>query len=169
MIRNPAAAAVALIALAPLAGCHPTKTGASSAESHAPGTTTASVPGACSQYPPGAPGVVRTFCDGPAVVKLTLGGVQRTLTGGACSTDGGVFALNLGVVAGPGLAGPKPDYVGLSAPVTAGHFTNAVLAVNLDGKAYALTENSGDVGPAGGDFTGKPLDGGDPISATFTC
>ena len=162
-------AVLLLAGLAPLAACHPKKTGASSAESHAPGTTTASVPAACAQYPTGAPGVIRTYCDGPAVVKLTIGGVARTLTGGSCSTDGGVFVLNLGVVAGPDLAGPKPDYVGLSAPITTGHFTNATLALNIDGKPYALTENSGEVTPAGGSFAGKALDGGQTISGTFTC
>ncbi|MDR3510812.1 MAG: hypothetical protein P4L73_04215 [Caulobacteraceae bacterium] len=156
------------LALLPLAACHP-KTGASSADSHAPGTTTASQPAACGKYPAGAPGVIRTFCDGPAVVKVTVAGVQHTLTGGVCSTEGGIFALNLGVVAGPDLAGPKPDYVGLSAPITSGHFTNATLAVNVDGKGYALTENSGDLTPAGGAFTGKAFGGGEAVTGSFTC
>lgn len=169
LTTRPRLAVLALVVLTPLAACQPKKTGASSAESHAPGTTTASVPATCGQYPAGAPGVIRTYCDGPAVVKLTINGASRTLTGGSCSTDGGVFALNLGVVAGPDLAGPKPDYVGLSVPATTGHFTNATLALNVDGKPYALTENSGDVTPAGGAFTGKSFDGGQTISGSFTC
>lgn len=154
--------------LAPLAACHP-KSGASSADSHAPGTTTATVPAACSQYPPGAPGVVRTFCDGPAAVKLTVGATPYTLTGGTCSTEGGTFVLNLGVVAGPGLAGPKPDYVGLSAPLTSGHFTDATMAVTVAGKTYALTDNSGELTATGGRFTGTALGGGETVTGIFTC
>jgi hypothetical protein len=160
---------VALMAVAPLAACHAHRTGASSADSHAPGTTNAIAPADCGKYPQGAPGVIHTFCDGSAVVKLTVGGVPHTLTGGECSTIGGMFALNLGVVSGPDLAGPKPDYVGLTTQVTTGHFTNAVLAVNIDGKGYAVTENSGDISAASGSFTGKAMGNGPDISGTFTC
>ncbi len=112
--------------------------------------------------------MIRTFCDGPAVVNLTVAGVRHTLNGGACETTGGVFALNLGVVAGPGLAGPKPDYVGLSTQVISGPFSNAVLTVNLDGKGYAVTRNSGEVSPTGGSFAGKAR-GGEDVSGSFTC
>jgi hypothetical protein len=167
MLRLPSSIVV-LAALLPLAGCHARRTGASSADSHAPGTTTASVPADCGKYPPGAPGVIHAYCDGPAVVKLTVAGVAHTLTGGACSTNGGTFALNLGVEAGPDLAGPRPDYVGLSAPVASGHFANALLTVDVDGKAYPITENSGDVAPSGGGFAGKAVSG-EAVVATFTC
>jgi hypothetical protein len=153
---------------APLSACQPHKSSASSADSHAPGTTTASLPASCSKYPQGAPGVIRTFCDGPAVVKVTVAGVPHTLSGGSCSTMGGAFSLNLGVVAGPDLAGPKPDYVSLTTQAATGPFTNAVLAVNVDGKGYAVTENSGTVAAGGGSFTGKALTGED-ISGAFTC
>ncbi|MDR3509375.1 MAG: hypothetical protein P4L64_15895 [Caulobacteraceae bacterium] len=153
-----------------VAGCGPkTKPSAVSAESHAPGTTLASTPAACAAYPVGAAGVVRTFCDGTAKVKLTVNGVDHLLTGGACSTTGGVFSLNLGVVAGPGLAGPKPDYVGLTTQVAAGPFTDAVLTVNIGGKGYVLTQNSGEVSPTGGTFQGVARHKGPKISATFTC
>jgi hypothetical protein len=168
MLRSPTLL-VAAAALLPLMACHAHKSSASSADSHAPGTTTARVPADCGKYPPGAPGVVRTFCDGPAVVKLTVAGQPRTLTGGTCSTTGGVFSLNLGVVAGPELAGPRPDYFGLTAPSASGAFTNAVLALNIDGKGYALTENTGQVGAAGGSFTGKAMGGGPDVAGTFTC
>ena len=160
----------ALVAAAPLAACHPHKSSASSADSHAPGTTTATVAADCSKYPQGAPGVIRTFCDGTAVVKLTVAGVDHTLTGGSCQPTAATFALNLGVVAGPDLAGPKPDYVGLTAPVANGPFSNGVLAVDIDGKGYAIVPNSGSVSPTGGSFTGKAMGAGGPdISGTFTC
>jgi hypothetical protein len=159
---------LALAAALPLAACHAHKSSASSADSHAPGTTTARVAADCAKYPQGSPGVIRTFCDGPAVVKVTVAGVAHTLTGGACETTGGVFALNLGVVSGPDLAGPKPDYVGLSTPTASGPFSNGVLAVNVDGKGYAVTQNSGTVSATGGTFAGKTLTGED-VSGSFTC
>jgi hypothetical protein len=154
-----------------VAGCHPPKPkgSATSAESHAPGTTLASAPAACTAYPAGAPGVVRSFCNGPAVVKLTVDGVDHLLKGGSCSTSGGVFNLNLGVVAGRELAGPKPDYVGLNAKVASGPFTDGVLVVHIAGKAYTITHNSGQVGPVGGDFSGVGRRGHPKVSASFTC
>jgi hypothetical protein len=145
------------------------KSGAASAESHAPGTTAAAIAGACSAYPKGSPGVINTFCDGPAVVKLTVGDKDYTLRGGACSAQGALFSLNLGVVAGPDLAGPKPDYVGLTAPSPAGPFTNAVLVVVIDGKTYSVLSNTGEVGPSGGHFEGAAQSGEVKVSGTFTC
>ena len=104
------------------------------------------------------------------MVKLTVAGVDHTLTGGSCQPTAATFALNLGVVAGPDLAGPKPDYVGLTAPVANGPFSNGVLAVDIDGKGYAIVPNSGSVSPTGGSFTGKAMGAGGPdISGTFTC
>ncbi len=168
-LRTVTVASGALLVL--LAGCHAPKPKASatSAESHAPGTTTASIPAACAAYPPGSPGVVRSFCSGPAVVKLTINGKDHILKGGTCSTDGGRFTLNLGIVAGPGLAGPKPDYVGLTANVGSGPFTDAALNVHYAGKAYALTHNTGQVAPSGGNFTGTGRRGRSKVSGTFTC
>jgi hypothetical protein len=157
-----------LIAVLAVGACHAHKTGASSADSHAPGTTTASMAADCAKYPPGSPGVIRTFCDGRAVVSVSVGGVAHTLGGGTCDTTAGAFALNLGVVSGPELAGPKPDYVGLIAPSASGPFTNAVLAVNVGGKGYAVTQNSGQVSATGGSFTGKAITG-EAVSGTFTC
>jgi hypothetical protein len=154
-----------------LAGCgsHEAKTGANSAESHAPGTTLASAAGACSSYAAGTPGVIRTFCDGPAKVKLFVGGKEHDLTGGTCETEGPMFTVNLGVVSSADLGGPKPDYFGLTVPAGGGHFSNAVLAVNVDGKAYAVTSNSGDASATGGTFTGAAMGDSAPITGNFTC
>ena len=167
-LRTVTAASGALLLLA---GCHAPKPKGSttSAESHAPGTTMATVPAACAAYPPGSPGVVRKFCDGPAVVRLTIDGAEHVLKGGTCSANGGGFSLNLGIVAGPGLAGPKPDYVSLTAATTAGPFTDAALTVRYAGKAYVLPHNSGQIGPAGGDFSGVSRKGRHKVSAAFTC
>jgi hypothetical protein len=167
-IRAVIAACLMLWACSPLAACSP-KSGAPSAESHAPGTTTAAVAGSCAEYPKGAPGVANTFCDGPATVNLTVGAKTYTLHGGTCSTDGGHFSLNLGVVATGELAGPKPDYVGLNAPTAQGPFSNAVLIVIVEGKAYSPAPNTGEVGPSGGHFEGETVADGTKVSGSFTC
>jgi hypothetical protein len=101
-------------------------------------------------------------------VKLTVAGAPYTLTGGTCDVSSGQFTLNLGVVAGPDLAGPKPDYVGLTTSTASGAFSNAVLAVDVDGKGYAVMQNSGSAAMTGGAFTGK-APGGEQIDGTFTC
>ena len=153
-----------------LSGCGRGRTpSASSVDSHAPGTTTASAAGSCNSYVAGTPGVVRTFCDGPAVVKVSVDGKDHALTGGTCQTQAGMFVLNLGVVANGALGGPKPDYVGMTVPVTSGHFDKAVaISVTVDGKNYVLTTSSGDVGPNGGAFEGMTLGGG-KVVGSFTC
>jgi hypothetical protein len=165
--RLPAVLAVALSLAA--CGRDAGKTGASSAESHAPGTTLAATAGACTSYTPGTPGVVRVFCNGPATVKAFVAGKEYDLSGGACATEGPVFTVNLGVVSTPELGGPKPDYFGLTIPAGAGHFTNAVLMLTVGGKSYALTSNSGDASPTGGTFTGAAYGDPAPVTGSFTC
>ena len=160
-----AAGALALTAC----GRNEAKTGANSADSHAPGTTLATAPGSCASYAPGTPGVIRTFCNGTAVVKLNVGGTDYVLRGGSCGPDMGMFSVNLGVVAGPDLGGPKPDYFGLTIPQTAGPFTNGVLAVNVGGKGYAFNQNSGTLTGTSGTFEGTALGDGTKISGSFSC
>jgi len=145
------------------------KTGASSAESHAPGTTLATTAGACAAYSAGAPGVIRTFCSGPATVKAFVAGKEYDLSGGTCATETGMFSVNLGVVSTPELGGPKPDYFGLTVPAGGGHFSNAVLTLTVGGKSYALTSNSGDASPTGGTFTGAAYGDSAPVTGSFTC
>ena len=162
--------AVVVVAIL-LAGCgqREARSGANSAESHAPGTTLATTAGPCASYVQGTPGVVNTFCSGPATVKAFVSGKEYDLTGGACSTSAGLFSVNLGVVSTADLGGPKPDYFGLSVPSGSAHFTNATLVLTVGGKAYALTSNSGDFTPAGGTFTGAAAGDPAPVTGSFTC
>jgi len=169
MISYRAMGGLAAAMLLAACGSHEAKTGANSAESHAPGTTLATTAGACSSYVAGTPGVIRTFCGGPAKVKLTIGGKEHDLSGGTCEAQGPMFSVNLGVVSTNDLGGPKPDYFGLTIPSGGGHFTNAVLAVNVDGKTYAVISNSGDATAAGGAFTGTATGDSAPITGTFSC
>ena len=166
--RTAALVAAGTLALA-ACGRNEGRSGANSAESHAPGTTLASAPGSCGSYAPGTPGVIRTFCNGPAMVKLNVAGKDYVLKGGSCDSQMGLLSVNLGVVSGPDLGGPKPDYFGLSAPLTPGPFSNAVLAVNIGGKGYAVTRNSGVHDAASGSFEGTALGDGTKISGSFTC
>ena len=162
----------AVLALAlSLAACgrQEAKTGASSAESHAPGTTLATTAGACGAYTPGTPGVIRTFCTGPATVKAFVAGKEYDLSGGTCAVEAGIFSVNLGVVSTPELGGPKPDYFGLTVPAGGGHFTNAALTLTVGGKSYALTSNSGDASTTGGTFTGAAFGDPAPVTGSFTC
>ena len=159
---------LAAAACGTLSACNREAGGASSADSHAPGTTNAKVAASCSAYPTGAAGVIRTFCDGPAAATVTIAGKTHTLQGGTCQNQEGLFSLNIGVVSGPDLAGPKPDYFGLTTTTTAGPFTNATLAVTVDGKGYALTSNTGQTGPQGGSFSGVAMTG-ETVTGTFHC
>jgi len=162
-------AGLALTILLAACGREEARTGASSAESHAPGTTLATAPGACAAYIPGTAGVVGAFCSGPATVKAFVAGKEFDLSGGTCAIVGGQFTVKLGVVSTPALGGPKPDYFGLTVPAGGGHFTNADLTLNVGGKAYVLTTNSGDASPAGGTFTGAATSDPAPVTGSFTC
>ncbi len=124
---------------------------------------------ACSAYPAGAAGVLGVYCNGRAAVDLTVNGVVHHLAGGVCSTSGGALSLNLGVKAGPDLAGPRPDYVGLTAPAEPGLFVNAPISVAIDGKAYRLSQTLGQITPTGGSFQGVARRGRLKVTANFSC
>ena len=155
-----------------LGACHDAAkgVGAQSAESHAPGTTMAVAPGSCAAYPKGAPGVINAFCKGPAKVTVTIDGKPpHSLTGGTCGRRAnGDFTLNLGVLGTRDLAGPRPDYVGLKAPIGQGAFDSGALIVNVDGKSYIVTTNHGAVGPGGGSFAGVTRRG-HKVTGACTC
>jgi hypothetical protein len=116
--------------------------------------------------------VIRTFCDGPGAVSVTLGGESHTLKGGSCEQTGTMFSFNAGVVTGIGAKPPFADYVGLTVQGS-GAFSNAVLPIHLGGKAYLVNPNSGTIGAKGGSFSGtaRPIAGGPevPITGTFAC
>ena len=164
-------ASLALVSALAVTACHDAAkgVGAQSAESHAPGTTMGVVPGSCGSYPKGAPGVVNTFCNGPAKVTVSIDGKPaHSLAGGTCSRGESGVALNLGVLGTRELAGPRPDYVGLKAPVGLGDFDGGGLVVNVDGKSYVVTTSRGTVSPTGGSFAGTTRRG-HQVQGTFTC
>jgi hypothetical protein len=162
-----AAVVVMILGAAALGGC-----GKGAPAGGQAGSVAGAQDSGCSSYKAGVDGVIRTFCDGPGAVTLTYGGKSRTLKGGACEQSGPMFAFNAGVVTGIGAKAPYPDYVGLTTQGM-GAFSNAILPIHIDGKAYRVTPNSGQAGAKGGSFSGTahPTDGGPDIdvNGTFTC
>lgn len=120
----------------------------------------------------GQPGVLHVFCSGTATVTATLGSTTKTLTGGSCDQQAGMFEINAGTaidsVAWPaGTA--KPDYVGVIVDPATGKPT--VLTARLDGvSGAAITDKAGSVDPSKKSATvsGKTYKG-DKISVAVTC
>jgi hypothetical protein len=93
----------------------------STTEAHSDGGGTAK---GCGSFEAGKGGVVRTFCDGSASIKITLGGTVKTLTGG-------YYTLNFGTVVGAGFEGEHPDYFGALLPDGGG--PPEAVSVHVDG------------------------------------
>lgn len=126
----------------------------------------------CDGYTPGEDDVIQTFCDGSAKVELTVGGDDYTLTGGECATQGGYFAVNIGVVTGPDFSGAKPDYFGSNMPEADGDFGDgdqAFATFAVDGTEYSVPNTTGSHDADGATFSGKTTDGGIEVTGTVTC
>lgn len=119
----------------------------------------------------GAEGVVRGFCDGPAVVEFEIDGVAGSIEGGECEESGGYFVVNAGTVVDASYVGDLPDYAGLLLPPDAGDFsgTDATLTINHGGQAVVLTQATGSHDGASGTFEGTDLSTGTAVSGSFTC
>lgn len=137
------------------------------------------VPGAhgardCSSYKAGEDGVLRTFCNGTAVITGTVNGEAFTVSGGSCEQSPIGLDLNAGVVTGIAFHDDLPDYVGLLARTPEGDFRNATLVLHLQGRIFAVQQNHGHVSSHGGAFEGQANDSprlgdGAQVKATFTC
>lgn len=119
----------------------------------------------------GAEGVVRGFCDGPAVVEFEIDGVAGSIEGGECEESGGYFVVNAGTVVDTSYTGDLPDYAGLLLPLDAGDFTgtDATLTINHDGEAVVLTQATGSHDGSSGTFEGTDVSTGTAVSGSFTC
>ena len=126
----------------------------------------------CDGYTAGEDDVIRTFCGGSAKVDLTVGGDEYTLTGGECATQGGYFAVNIGVVTGPDFSGTRPDYFGSNMPEADGDFGDgdqAFATVAVDGTEYSVPNTTGSHDADGATFEGTTTDGGIEVTGTVTC
>lgn len=126
----------------------------------------------CDGYTAGENDVIRTFCDGSAKVELTVGGDDYTLTGGDCETQGGYFAVNIGVVTGPDFSGSKPDYFGSNMPEANGDYgegDQAFATFAVDGQEYSVSKTTGTHDDSSATFSGTTTDGGIEVTGTITC
>lgn len=129
--------------------------------------------GTCPDIKPGTAGVTTSYCSGTAVANVSVSGVSKTLRGGTCTTSGGLFVVNAGIVTSHEFVGTRPDFVSVNTPPTGGGGQDTGATVILDGKFY------GDSGRFGGTATfsngGKSLhfDGtsysGDKATIDVTC
>lgn len=126
----------------------------------------------CDGYTAGEDGVIRTFCDGTASVKLTVGGDRYELSGGECVTQGGYFSVNIGVVTGSDFTGTKPDYFGSNMPEAAGDYGSgdqAFATFAVDGTSYSVPNTIGSHDGDTATFSGTTTDGGIEVTGTVSC
>jgi hypothetical protein len=95
--------------------------------------------------------VIRKFCDGAAVLQLTLNGHVRTIKGGQCDAMGGMKSFNAGLMSIDHAVAGGPSYIGF----TLSDGSTASLAIHLDGKKYLFTTKSGAMSDKGGSFDGS--------------
>ena len=162
---------VGLSAAALLAACgSSTTTGTSGPTSSAGAPSSQAGASGCGSA--GQPGVLHVFCDGTATASVTIGGTTKTLTGGTCEEQAGMFTINVGTAiddtnwpAGT----PKPDYLGL---IYDGTGQPTVFSARLDG-TLAAAVTTGRTGSLGADKKSATIAGktykGVPISASVTC
>lgn len=126
----------------------------------------------CDGFTAGEDDVIRTFCDGSAKVELTVGGDDYTLSGGECATQGGYFAVNIGVVTGPDFSGTRPDYFGSNMPEADGDFGDgdqAFATFAVDGTEYSVPNTTGSHDADSATFSGTTTDGSIEVTGTVTC
>jgi len=172
--------AVALVLVLGLAACGSSGSDAASSDSGAAKTTAASGgdsgggggSSSCDGYTNGKDGVIRTFCDGTATVKITTDGKTHEIKGGTCEMSQGYFSVNIGVVVDQTHTGSKPDYFGGLFPEKAGDFSGdkVTATFTVDGKGVPLRDVTGTHDAKSVTFTGTPygIDGG-PVTGTVTC
>jgi len=166
-----------------LAACGSSSSGSDAASSDGGSTKTTTASGGdaggggggtntCKGYTNGKDGVIRTFCDGTASVKITSGGKDHVIEGGTCEVSQGYFSVNIGVVVDQTHTGTKPDYFGGLFPEKAGDFSGdkVTATFTVDGKGVPLRDVTGTHDAKSVTFTGTPygIDGG-TVTGTVTC
>ena len=110
----------------------------------------------------------RTFC-GPAKATVKVNGKTISYTGGACSTNIGLFSVNIGTVA-LGTLKHAPEYLGVTAKAKAGTQSRQTIAVVHAGRTEAIIGTvTIKAGLKQGTFAGKVFGSPEAISGSFTC
>ena len=65
--------------------------------------------------------------------------------------------------------GAHPDYFGASIAKVPGHFQNAVVTFNKNGKNYSVTTASGEATANGANFSGRVIMQPTTVSGFFSC
>jgi len=117
--------------------------------------------------------VLLTSCSsnggGTAKATVTLDGNTYTYTGGSCIKNAGGLVVNIGVLPSEAPAGTYPDYFGASISTVPGHFEDAVVTFNKDGKRHSVGKASGEATSSGAQFSGSVMMHATSASGSFTC
>jgi hypothetical protein len=106
--------------------------------------------------------------DGTAKATVTTADGTFTYSGGSCIKNAGGLVVNIGVLPNEAAPGTHPDYFGASIEKVPGHFENAVVSFNKNGKRYAIGTASGESTATGASFSGPVMRGG-KASGSFSC
>jgi hypothetical protein len=94
--------------------------------------------------------VIRKFCDGPAVLQLSINGKARVIKGGQCDHMMGMRSFNAGLMTIEHTVSGGPNYIGFTLPDDG----TPSLAIHLDGKKYLFQNKTGSITDKGGVFDG---------------
>ena len=106
---------------------------------------------------------------GSAKATVTLDGNTYTYSGGSCIHNAGGLVVNIGVLPSEAPVGTYPDYFGASIPTAPGHFEDAVVTFNKNGKNHSLGKASGEATSSGAQFSGSVMMHPTPASGSFSC
>ena len=107
--------------------------------------------------------------DGTAKATVTIDGSTFIYSGGSCVHTAGGLVVNIGTLPSDWKYGTHPDYFGLSIEKVPGHFQNAVVTFNKNGKNYSITSAAGDATANGATFSGRLMMMPTIVSGSFSC
>jgi hypothetical protein len=107
--------------------------------------------------------------DGTAKATVTTADGTFSFSGGTCVRNAGGLIVNIGTPPNAAAPGTHPDYFGASIEKVPGHFENAVVSFNKNGKRYAIGSASGEATANGASFSGSVMRGGGKVSGSFSC
>jgi hypothetical protein len=107
--------------------------------------------------------------DGTAKATVTTADGTFSYSGGSCIKNAGGLVINIGTPPSQAAPGTHADYFGASIEKVPGHFENAVVTFNKNGKRYAIGSASGEATANGASFSGSVMRGGGKATGSFSC
>jgi len=110
-------------------------------------------------------------CASGGTAKASVTTVDGTFSyaGGSCINNQGGLVVNIGVLPSDAPVGRYPDYFGASIDKVPGHFDNAVVTFNKNGKKYAIGTATGEATATGASFSGPVMLSGGKATGSFSC